>query len=56
MTRKVVVEITTEVTIEIDEDTTVMDAVTELEVVGSDDGSVSVVDSQFRNVKVVDSK
>ena len=54
MTRKIVVEMTTEVTIEIDEDTTVMDAVTELEVVGS--VTVDVVDSQFRGVKVLDSK
>ena len=54
MTRKVVVEMTSEVTIEIDEDTTISDAVSELEVVGSD--SVSVVDSQFTGVKVLDSK
>jgi len=54
MSKKVVVEMTTEVTIEIDEGMTTLEAVAELEVVGSD--SVGVVDSQFRGVKVLDSK
>ena len=52
--RKVTVEVTRLTTFEIDEDTTISEAVSELEVIGSD--SVGIVDSQVTAIKVIDSK
>ncbi len=52
--RKVTIEVTRLTTIEIDEGMTTSDAVSELEVVGSD--AVGVVDSEVTAIKVVDSK